>query len=323
MDETKTETNTNSTHTSHHVGRIQPRRSSRSTLSNSPTTTKEDRNGVLSEPTSGTATTTTTDYTNDNDNESNTTLLSATTTNHHSRVTRSLSVDSNSNEESSTNINTNGKRRRHTNNYNKTSNKKRSTVATISPSPSIASPSSSSPSSASVSVKSPPRGTINDDNERETRNTTQRLTKEAKDARKAERGIIVKKKLDELETLEQLVKDQSHVQYQKLLKEIQDKRNQKLGVAQGRFALMETHFRNGFLAQKKSAFDKFYFDKLALRRTMMNQVQQKINRIEQEYFYSQQNTKSALDDQHLNEWTPPDRPAMINILLFTYTNHYL
>lgn len=65
-------------------------------------------------------------------------------------------------------------------------------------------------------------------------------------------------RLDELESLEQMVKDQSHEEYQNLLKEIQDKRTQKLDVAQGRHALMETHYRNGFLAQKKSAFDKFY-----------------------------------------------------------------
>jgi hypothetical protein len=55
-----------------------------------------------------------------------------------------------------------------------------------------------------------------------------------------------------------MVKDQSHEEYQNLLKEIQDKRAEKLDVAQGRHALMETHFRNGYLAQRKAAFDKFH-----------------------------------------------------------------
>ncbi|SAM03925.1 hypothetical protein [Absidia glauca] len=376
MDETRTETNGNSNTTSHHLGRVQPRRSSRSALSSSPittTTTKDDRNGVLPESTNSTTASPSTPAsdtpltipgTNDNDNSSSSSSTMSTvpalTANHHSRVTRSLSADSNSNEEltatnnnnSSASANTangNGKRRRHTSNSSKLSHKKRSGASTTTntaapatttattpnttsstttpppPSSTTTSPSSIStslsPSSATPSVKSPPRGPGNaDDYERETRHTTQRLSKEAKDARKAERGIIVKKKLDELESLEQMVKDQSHEEYQSLLKEIQDKRAEKLDVAQGRHALMETHFKNGYLAQKKAAFDKFHFDKLALRRNMMNQVQQKINKIEQEYFFSQQSNKSALDDPHLHEWAPPDRPSMINIL-FMHANH--
>lgn len=55
----------------------------------------------------------------------------------------------------------------------------------------------------------------------------------------------------------------------------------------------------------------------------MNQVQQKINKIEQEYFFSQQSNKSALDDPHLHEWAPPDRPSMINILFMLIIKLYI
>ncbi|ORZ08656.1 hypothetical protein BCR42DRAFT_424635, partial [Absidia repens] len=342
MDETKTETST------HHGGRIQPRRSSRSTISASPTTAKEDRNGSLPESTTSPTSPSSASITNDTPLNGTGTPAATTaapanlTANHHSRVTRSLSADSNSNEDSpnssttptnvttststtSANTNTlnqNGKRRRHTNN-SKSSNKKKSgtTATTTTTSPSTTN-TSVSPSSTTSGVKSPPpRGAAGaDDYERETRNTTQRLSKEAKDARKAEREIIVKKKLGELEILEQKVKDQSHEEYQKLLEEIQSKRTKKLNVAKGRHTLMEANFKNGFLAQKKSAFDKFHLDKLALRRKMMNQVQQQINRIEQEYFSSQQSTKSSLDEQNLIDWAPPDRPSMINILFYLYNN---
>ncbi|KAI9303458.1 hypothetical protein BJ944DRAFT_232155 [Cunninghamella echinulata] len=297
--------------------RVQPRRSSRSTLSNSPTV-KEEKNVSATESNTGADTTndttTTLTDTNDttienNDNDNNTSnnqtnhtnsnsnnnnssnTNSNSNTNNHSRVTRSLSTDSNSNEESSNSNppSNNGKRRRNTN-HTKQANKKKPNTNTT-----TTTTNSSSPSSTGA-AKSPPRGS-GDDFERETRNTTHRLSKEAKDARKAERDIIIKKKLAELDTLERTVKDQSHEEYHKLLEEIQSKRNKKLTVAQGRHALMETNFKNGFLAQKKSAYDKFHLDKLALRRTMMNQIQQKINRIEQEYFSSQQ----GLDEQEINQ----------------------
>ncbi|KAI8071510.1 hypothetical protein BC940DRAFT_293039 [Gongronella butleri] len=203
----------------------------------------------------------------------------------HSRVTRSLSADSNSNDDTN-----NGAKRRRTG--GKPGPKKKQ-----------------QPHSPS---KSPPRNP--DEFERETRNTTHRLSKEAKDARKAERELVIKKKLAELDMLERTVKDHSHEEYHKLLEEIQAKRTKKLSVAEGRHELMESNFRNGFLAQKKSAFDKYHLDKLALRRTMIHQVQQKINRIEQEYYSSQQGNKSSLDDQNLADWTPPDRPSMISSL---------
>ncbi|CAO3630834.1 unnamed protein product [Cunninghamella blakesleeana] len=243
---------------------------------------------------------------NTNTNNNNNNISNNNNTNNHSRVTRSLSTDSNSNEESSNSnppSSNNGKRRRNANNT-KIANKKKANSLY-----------SNHSNATTIAAKSPPRGS-GDDFERETRNTTQRLSKEAKDARKAEREIVIKKKLAELDVLERTVKDQSHEEYHKLLEEIQSKRNKKLTVAQGRHALMESNFKNGFLATKKSAFDKFHLDKLALRRSMMNQIQQKINRIEQEYFSSQQGTRSSLDDQHLNEWSPPDRPSMINILFF-------
>ncbi|KAI8329432.1 hypothetical protein BC941DRAFT_476367 [Chlamydoabsidia padenii] len=312
MDETKTETSFGGTT---HGSRIQPRRSSRSTLASSPTTnTKEDRHGVLPTPDGSLTPAASPSNTETPLNNSGATLTNGapttSTANHQSRVTRSLSADSNSNEESSTSANTtsitNGKRRRHTNNSKSSTNKKKSNN----------NPSTPSPTPSSSVVVATPLNT--DDVERETRHTTQRLSKEAKDSRRAEREIIVKKKLGELEAFEEKVRNQSHEGYKTLLQDIQAKRNKKLVVAQDRHALMASNFKNGFLAQKKSAEDQFHLDKLALRRTMIHQVQQKINRIEQEYFSSLQQggPRNLLDEPHLNEWIPPDRPSMINILFY-------
>ncbi|ORX52862.1 hypothetical protein DM01DRAFT_1336648 [Hesseltinella vesiculosa] len=219
----------------------------------------------------------------------------------HARVTRSLSVDS-SNDDSASQ-----KRRRITNSSSTPTSTAKSTRKK---------PSSSSTSTTANMSSIPIHPSNTDEFERETRNSSQRLSKEAKDAKKAEREVMIKKKLAELDQLEKTVKDHSHEEYHKLLEDIQAKRSKKLTVAQGRHSLMESNFRNGFLAQKKSAFDKFHLDKLALRRAMIYKVQQKINRIEQEYYASQQTTKSSLDDQNLADWMPPDRPSMINILFY-------
>jgi hypothetical protein len=58
--------------------------------------------------------------------------------------------------------------------------------------------------------------------------------------------------------LEEKIKNETHEGYQTLLEDIQTKRTKKLIVAQGRHAMMASNFKNGFLAQKKSAEDQFY-----------------------------------------------------------------
>jgi predicted ATPase len=65
-------------------------------------------------------------------------------------------------------------------------------------------------------------------------------------------------RLGELEALEEKIKNETHEGYQTLLEDIQTKRTKKLIVAQGRHAMMASNFKNGFLAQKKSAEDQFY-----------------------------------------------------------------
>ena len=65
---------------------------------------------------------------------------------------------------------------------------------------------------------------------------------------------------------------------------------------------------------------------------MIQHVQHKINTLEQEYYSNHVQSKfnwilynfiqkitckiGSLDDEHLSEWVPPDRPSMINILSF-------
>ncbi|KAI7898466.1 uncharacterized protein BX663DRAFT_524805 [Cokeromyces recurvatus] len=151
-----------------------------------------------------------------------------------------------------------------------------------------------------------------DENERETRNTTQRLSKEAKEAKRAQREIIIKERLNELDKLEQAVRDGSHSEYHKLLKEIETKRAKRLNVAKMRRSLAEGNITKFFHSQKYAAYSQFYWEKLALRRYMIQQVQQKINILEQEYYSN--HVQTSLDEDHLTEWVPPERPTMISSL---------
>ncbi|KAI8050028.1 hypothetical protein BDF21DRAFT_456863 [Thamnidium elegans] len=157
-----------------------------------------------------------------------------------------------------------------------------------------------------------PKGSNNEDSERETRNTTQRISKEARDAKKAQRDKVIKERLNELDKLEKAVKDGSHSEYHKLLSNIEQKRKNMLHVAEMRRSLAEINILNFFDSQKNAAYSQFYWDKLALRRSMIQHVQHKINTLEQEYYSN--HPQSSLDDEHLSEWVPPDRPAMISSL---------
>ncbi|KAI9470492.1 MAG: hypothetical protein EXX96DRAFT_584522 [Benjaminiella poitrasii] len=159
--------------------------------------------------------------------------------------------------------------------------------------------------------------TTKDENERETRNTTQRLSKEAKEAKRAQRDTIIKERLSELDKLEQAIKDGSHSEYHKLLKEIEYKRTNRLNVAEMRKSLAEGNVTNFFNSQKYAAYSQYYWEKLALRRYMIQQVQQKINILEQEYYSN--HVQSSLDEDHLTEWVPPERPTMISSLTLGLT----
>ncbi|EIE83835.1 hypothetical protein RO3G_08540 [Rhizopus delemar RA 99-880] len=64
-----------------------------------------------------------------------------------------------------------------------------------------------------------------EENDRELRNSPQRISKEARDAKKAERETVIKEKLDELDRIEKAIKDGSHIKYQKLLSEIEEKKS--------------------------------------------------------------------------------------------------
>ncbi|CEP12963.1 hypothetical protein [Parasitella parasitica] len=157
---------------------------------------------------------------------------------------------------------------------------------------------------------------FNAEGERETRNTAQRISKEAREAKKAQRDLIMKERLTELDNLEKAVKDGSHFEYHKLLSDIESKRSKMLSVAEMRRSFAEGNVNNFFNAQKYAAYSQYYWDKLTLRRSMIQHVQQKINTLEQEYYSN--HVQSSLDDDHLTEWVPPDRPSMINILF----NHF-
>ncbi|KAF1807565.1 hypothetical protein FB192DRAFT_1356367 [Mucor lusitanicus] len=246
------------------------------------------------------------------------------------RVTRSQSVESSGYETTDSR-----KRKRKAKTSAQSSNKKRVGGASSSsdkatpPPPLPASTSTPSAAAAMASSSSTPpmnpsaqngSSNLNGDSERETRNTAQRISKEAREAKKAQRDLIIKERLTELDKLEKAVKDGSHSEYHKLLSDIESKRTRMLSVAEMRRSLAEGNVNNFFNSQKYAAYSQYYWDKLALRRSMIQHVQHKINTLEQEYYSN--HVQSSLDDEHLSEWVPPDRPSMINILFLLLTFHY-
>ncbi|KAG2211348.1 hypothetical protein INT46_002046 [Mucor plumbeus] len=225
------------------------------------------------------------------------------------RVTRSQSVESSGYET------TDSRKRKRKAKNNSSSNKKR-----VGESYSKATP----PPVASASVGTPPMNTnvqngsnLNGEGERETRNTAQRISKEAREAKKAQRDLIIKERLTELDKLEKAVKDGSHSEYHKLLNDIETKRTKMLNVAEMRRSLAEGNVNNFFNSQKYAAYSQYYWDKLALRRSMIQHVQHKINTLEQEYYSN--HVQSSLDDEHLSlteddaendiEWAKQDPTA--------------
>ncbi|GAA5810322.1 hypothetical protein MFLAVUS_003743 [Mucor flavus] len=151
-----------------------------------------------------------------------------------------------------------------------------------------------------------PKGSNNEDSERETRNTTQRMSKEARDAKKAQRDKVIKERLNELDKLEKAVKDGSHSEYHKLLSNIEQKRKNMLHVAEMRRSLAEINILNFFDSQKNAAYSQFYWDKLALRRSMIQHVQHKINTLEQEYYSNHPQSLSEEDAENDVEWAKQD-----------------
>ncbi|KAI9266105.1 hypothetical protein BY458DRAFT_490663 [Sporodiniella umbellata] len=144
----------------------------------------------------------------------------------------------------------------------------------------------------------------------------QKLSKEARDAKKAQRESEMKEKLEELDKIEKAVKDGSHLEYHTLLAEIEDRRTKKLIVAKLRRSLAEGTAYSLFYSQRDSAQSQYHWDKLALRRSMIENVQKKLNKLEQEYYT---NHSSSTDDEHLSDWVPPERPSTISSLTLGLT----
>ncbi|KAI8142035.1 hypothetical protein BJV82DRAFT_670144 [Fennellomyces sp. T-0311] len=150
--------------------------------------------------------------------------------------------------------------------------------------------------------------------DRETRNMSQRMTKEAREAKKAQREAAVKEKLAELDQLEQTVKSGTHPEYVKLINEIESKRAARIKVTQASYEHYMANFTETFETTRKAANDHYMpqLQRQGFRRQMMQQVQQQISKLEQE-FYSH-NVASSLDNQHVSDWTPRHRPSRLDIL---------
>ncbi|CAO3670255.1 unnamed protein product [Rhizopus microsporus] len=87
-------------------------------------------------------------------------------------------------------------------------------------------------------------------------------------------------------------------------------------VAKMRRSLAEGVVYNLFNSQRECAYSQYYWDKLTLRRVMIENVQRKISKLEQEYYTSHQ---SYSDDDRLADWMPPERPSTISSLTLGLT----
>ncbi|KAL9538028.1 hypothetical protein MBANPS3_011253 [Mucor bainieri] len=304
--------------------RIQTRRTSRSARSASPVMEEEVASPVSSDelnPNIGSQVT-------------NNSLVS-----NGGRVTRSQSVESSGYETTDSR-----KRKRKTKNSSQSSNKKRvgnassDAFSKATPPPPLPAPTpsaTSAPAMSSSSSSTPPMNAngqngsnLNGDGERETRNTAQRISKEAREAKKAQRDLIIKERqaenpLTELDKLEKAVKDGSHSEYHKLLSDIESKRTKMLSVAEMRRSLAEGNVNNFFNSQKYAAYSQYYkmnwlqfsnmvifkWDKLALRRSMIQHVQHKINTLEQEYYSNHVQSLTEDDAENDVEWAKQDPTA--------------
>ncbi|KAI7867802.1 hypothetical protein BDF14DRAFT_1799158 [Spinellus fusiger] len=97
-----------------------------------------------------------------------------------------------------------------------------------------------------------------EDTDRETRHTSQRMSKEAKEAKKAERDFIIQQRLSDLEKIEESVKNHSHPEYHRLMEEIKTKYSEKKKEVEISYTLVETNYRNILSSQHKMANDQFH-----------------------------------------------------------------
>ncbi|KAI8880601.1 hypothetical protein K501DRAFT_254804 [Backusella circina FSU 941] len=145
------------------------------------------------------------------------------------------------------------------------------------------------------------------------RKTYSRHHRHKKEAEKTSRDIDRKKRLDELDQVEKAIKDGSHAEYHRLLNEVENKRAKMLHIIQARRASAQSSITRFFTSQKDIAYSQYFWDKLALRHSMIQHVQQQINNLEHEY-YSNHISSNSLDENQLMDWSPPDRPTMISSL---------
>ncbi|CAO3633496.1 unnamed protein product [Mucor fragilis] len=295
--------------------RIQTRRTSRSARSASPVMEEEVASPVSSDELNP----------NIGSQATNNSLVS-----NGGRVTRSQSVESSGYETTDSR-----KRKRKAKSSNQSSNKKRVGNASSDPYSKATPPPSAatlaSATAAAMSSSSTPSmnsnvqngSNLNGDGERETRNTAQRISKEAREAKKAQRDLIIKERqvenqLTELDKLEKAVKDGSHSEYHKLLSDIESKRTKMLSVAEMRRSLAEGNVNNFFNSQKYAAYSQYYWDKLALRRSMIQHVQHKINTLEQEYYSNHVQSLTEDDAENDIEWAKQEPTAEEPIHVASY-----
>lgn len=88
-------------------------------------------------------------------------------------------------------------------------------------------------------------------------------------------------------------------------------------VAKMKRSLAERTIYNLYNSQKECAYSQHHWDKLILRRSMIENVRRKLNRLEQEYYVTH---SSYADDEHVTDWAPPERPSTISSLTLGLTN---
>ncbi|KAI9283412.1 hypothetical protein BY458DRAFT_496488 [Sporodiniella umbellata] len=145
----------------------------------------------------------------------------------------------------------------------------------------------------------------------------QKERKEAKWTKRLQRDALASEELRKLDKVEEEVKKGSHTNYRTLLSRIEEKRSNKLKEASVKREMSRKVAYNFFVAQKESAISQYHWEKIALRRSMIKNIQYKLNRLEREYY---DNHSNDIQKENFSDWNPPERPSVISPLTQSLTS---
>ncbi|ORY97751.1 hypothetical protein BCR43DRAFT_490302 [Syncephalastrum racemosum] len=140
----------------------------------------------------------------------------------------------------------------------------------------------SSLSSSSLSEPAVRRTTTKRARKTKTSNNVKKDGKRKPQAQTATTSAMLQEKLNELNALEKSVRDGTHSELMKYWQEIEEKRTQRVALAEAQCRSTQHIAQTEFDARVKAAQDQFMKRRAEVRRSMMNDIQDKIKRLQEE-----------------------------------------